>query len=38
MARAAMLEADRLLARPSIEHQIETENPIVEREGDDGGE
>ena len=36
MVGAAMLEADRLLARPSIEHQIETENPVLEREGDDG--
>lgn len=36
MIGAAMLEADRLLARPSIEHQIETENPVLEREGDDG--
>ena len=32
----AMIEADRLLARPSIEHQIETENPVLEREADDG--
>jgi len=36
MVGAAMLEADRLLARPSIEHQIETENPVLEREADDG--
>ena len=33
---AAMLEADRLLARPSIEHQIETESPVLEKESDDG--
>jgi len=32
----AMLELDRLLARPSVEHQIETESPIVEPEHDDG--
>ena len=36
MARAAMLEADRLLAHPSIEHQIETESPVLVRESDDG--
>lgn len=33
---AALQEADRLLARPSIEHQIETEQAIPERESDDG--
>ena len=33
---AGMFEIDRLFARPSIEHQIETENPVLEREGDDG--
>lgn len=33
---AGLQEVDRLLARPSIEHQIETENPMLEREGDDG--
>jgi hypothetical protein len=32
----AMLELDRLLTRPSVEHQIETETPIVKREDDDG--
>ncbi len=32
----AMLELDRLLTRPSVEHQIETETPIIEREDDDG--
>ena len=36
MVGAAMLEADRLLARPSIEHQIETEHPVLKREDDDG--
>ena len=34
----AMLEIDRLMARPSIEHQIETENQVLEREDDTGGE
>jgi hypothetical protein len=33
---AALQEADRLLARPSIEHQIETEHASPERESDDG--
>ena len=33
---AALKETDRLLARPSIEHQIETENPVDEEETDDG--
>ena len=32
----AMLELDRILTRPSIEHQIETETPIVKPEDDDG--
>jgi hypothetical protein len=32
----AMLELDRLLTRPSVEHQIETETPILKREDDDG--
>ena len=32
----AMLELDRILTRPSIEHQIETESPILESESDDG--
>ncbi len=31
-----MLEFDRLLARPSVEHQIETESPVLEAEEDDG--
>lgn len=31
-----MSQTDRLLARPSIEHQIETENPVLQREADDG--
>ncbi|MGD9633122.1 MAG: hypothetical protein AB7G28_03825 [Pirellulales bacterium] len=33
---AALQETDRLLSRPSIEHQIETEHAIPERESDDG--
>ena len=33
----AMLELDRLLTRPSVEHQIETETPVLKRE-DDAGE
>lgn len=32
----AMLELDRLLTRPSVEHQIETETPVLKREDDDG--
>ena len=32
----AMLELDRILTRPSVEHQIETESPIVKPEDDDG--
>jgi hypothetical protein len=35
---AAMLEADRLLSRPSIEYQIETEHPVLEREDDKSGD
>ena len=33
---AGLQEIDRLLARPSLEHQIETENPVLESEDDDG--
>lgn len=33
---AAMLELDRIYARPSIEHQIETENHVQDDESDDG--
>lgn len=33
---AGLQEIDRLLTRPSIEHQIETEHAIPERESDDG--
>jgi hypothetical protein len=35
---AAMLEVDRIFARPSIEHQIETEHPVLEREDDKSGD
>jgi hypothetical protein len=34
----AMLELDRLLTRPSVEHQIETETPVLKREDDDSGD
>ena len=34
----AMLELDRLLTRPSIEHTIETEQQTLRREDDTGGE
>jgi len=33
---AAMQELDRLLTRPSVEHTIEAENPILKREDDSG--
>jgi hypothetical protein len=33
---AAMLELDRIYARPSIEHQIETENHVQDDQSDDG--
>jgi hypothetical protein len=33
---AGLQEIDRILARPSIEHQIETENAIQEFETNDG--
>jgi hypothetical protein len=32
------MEADRLLARPSVEHQIEAENQVLKREDDSGGD
>jgi hypothetical protein len=34
---AAMQELDRLLARPSAEHIVEAENPVLKREDDEGG-
>ena len=35
---AAMQELDRLMARPSAEHIIEAENPVLKREDDSGDE
>ena len=35
---AAMQEIDRLLTRPSVEHTIEAQTPILKREDDAGGE
>ena len=34
----AMQELDRLMTRPSIEHQVETENRVLKREDDAGDE
>jgi len=34
----AMQELDRLVARPSAEHQVETERPILQREDDSGND
>jgi hypothetical protein len=33
---AAMQELDRLMARPSVEHKREAENPVLRREDDSG--
>lgn len=33
----AMLELDRLTTRPSVEHVIEAEKPLLKREDDSGG-
>jgi hypothetical protein len=33
---AAMQELDRIMARPSAEHIIEAENPVLRREDDTG--
>ena len=33
---AALQELDRLMSRPSIEHQMETEQQILKREDDSG--
>jgi hypothetical protein len=33
---AAMQEIDRLFARPSVEHTVETETPVLKREDDAG--
>jgi hypothetical protein len=35
---AAMMELDRIMARPSVEHQIETEHQTLRREDDADGE
>jgi hypothetical protein len=34
----AMQELDRIMARPSIEHTVETEHPVLKREDDAGGD
>ena len=33
---AAMQELDRLMARPSVEHKLEVEQPVLKREDDSG--
>ena len=38
MVGGAMLEIDRLMARPSVEHTVEAEKPLLKREDDTGGE
>jgi hypothetical protein len=35
---AALAELDRVLARPSIEHLVETENPTLKHDEDKGGQ
>ena len=35
---AAFQELDRLVARPSVEHTVEAEQPIVKNEDDRGGQ
>jgi hypothetical protein len=35
---AAMQELDRIMTRPSVEHQIEAEHPTLKREDETGGE
>jgi hypothetical protein len=34
----AMQELDRLMARPSVEHTEETQNPVLKREDDASGD
>jgi len=34
----AMQELDRIITRPSVEHQIETEQPVLKREDDSGND
>ena len=35
---AALQELDRLMTRPSVEHKVETEHPVLKREDDAGGD
>jgi hypothetical protein len=35
---SALVELDRLVARPSVEHIVEAENQALRREDDQGGE
>jgi hypothetical protein len=35
---AAMQELDRLLARPSVEHTVEAQTPVLKREDDESGD
>jgi len=35
---ASLQELDRLMARPSVEHQVEVEQRILKREDDNGGD
>ena len=35
---AAMQELDRIVARPSVEHKIESEQPVLKREDDSGSD
>ena len=35
---AAMQELDRLISRPSIEHRVDAEKPVLKREDDSGGD
>ena len=34
----AMQELDRIITRPSVEHMIETEQPVLKRDDDSGGD
>lgn len=34
----AMQELDRIISRPSVEHKIETEQPVLKREDDSGSD
>jgi hypothetical protein len=35
---AALQELDRLMTRPSVEHKVEAEHPVLKREDDSGGQ